>query len=38
VSEDELEKTLDAAAAAGLRVTEHPAIRGSRTALLVRER
>ncbi len=37
VSEEELEKTIDAAAAAGLRVTERPAIRGSRTALLVRQ-
>lgn len=36
VSEGELEKTLEVAAAAGLRVTERPGIRSSRTALLVR--
>jgi len=37
VSEEELGKTLETAAAAGLRLAERPAIRGSRTALLVRE-
>jgi len=37
VSEEELAKSLESAAAAGLRLAERPAIRGSRTALLVRE-
>jgi SAM-dependent methyltransferase len=37
VPEEELRKTLAIAAAAGLRLAERPAIRGSRTALLVRE-
>jgi SAM-dependent methyltransferase len=37
VSEDEFRKTLDTAAAAGLRFTERPFIRSSRTALLVKE-
>jgi hypothetical protein len=37
VSDEELGKTLESAAAAGLRLVERPATRGSRTALLVRE-
>jgi ubiquinone/menaquinone biosynthesis C-methylase UbiE len=37
VSGDELRRTLETAAAAGLRLAERPAIGGSRTALLVRE-
>lgn len=37
VSDEELRKTRDTAAAAGLQLVEHPAIRGSRTALLVRK-
>jgi ubiquinone/menaquinone biosynthesis C-methylase UbiE len=37
VSEEELRRTLETAAAAGLRLAGRPAIRGSRTALLVRE-
>jgi hypothetical protein len=37
VSDEELARSLQTAAAAGLRLVERPAIRGSRTALLARE-
>ena len=37
VSEEELRTSLEVAASAGLRLAERPAVRGSRTALLVRE-
>jgi SAM-dependent methyltransferase len=36
VPEEEMKKTLETAAAAGLRLAERPAVRSSRTALLVR--